>query len=168
MLVCSHGFCYYCFPLSLVVIKLAINSTNHIYHAQLFAIMALFAKKSVNRKPFLGRTIFFTYQNYLTKFNVTKLQKWHQEDLEVSNLLSGYKIFCSLTAILHRVILVSECHQLLFFKWYFWLQENFLVSQVRTSHKFSNFFAFFWQTPFFVVVRTGPNNIKLLSVRWFC
>ena len=98
-------------------------------------------KKSVNRKPLLGRTIFFTYQNYLTKFNVTKLQKWHQEDLEVSNFLSGYKIFCSLTAILHRVILFSECDQLLFFKWYFWLQENFLVSQVRTSHKFSNFFA---------------------------
>ena len=123
-------------------------------------------KKSVNRKPFLGRTIFFTDQNYLT--NLTKLQKWHQEDLEAYSFLSGYKILCSLTAILHRVILLSECDQLLFFKWYFWLQENFLVSQVRTSHKFSNFFAFFWQTPFFVVVCTRPNNIKLLSIRWFC
>ena len=78
--------------------------------------MALFAKKICQQEAISRANNFFTYQNYLTKFNVTKLQKWHQEDLEVSNFLSGYKIFCSLTATLHRVILFSECDQLLLFK----------------------------------------------------
>ena len=51
-----------------------------------------FAKKSVNRKPFLVRTIFPSTKIFSA---VTKLQSYRREDLEAYNFLSGDKILCS-------------------------------------------------------------------------
>ena len=59
-------------------------------------------KKSVNRKPFLVRTIFPPTKIFSA---VTKIQSCRREDLEAYNFLSGDKIPCSFTAILRRVIL---------------------------------------------------------------
>ena len=64
--------------------------------------MFVLQKKSVNRKPFLVRTIFPPTKIFSA---VTKLQSCRREDLEAYNFLSGDKILCSFTAILRRVIL---------------------------------------------------------------
>ena len=60
-----------------------------------------FAKKSVNAKPFLVRTIFCTHQIFA---NGTKLQRFRRLALEAVKILSGEKIVCSLTSIRHWVI----------------------------------------------------------------
>ena len=70
-------------------------------------------KKSVNRKPFLVRTIlFFKYQNFLRCVKTSKMPL--RKFLRPTIFLSGDKIFCSFTAILRRVILFRE-HDLTFF-----------------------------------------------------
>ena len=67
--------------------------------------LVCFAKKSVNRKPFLVRMIFPTTKIFLT---ATKLQRCRWEHLEAYNFLPGNKILWFLTAILCRVILFRE------------------------------------------------------------
>ena len=61
-----------------------------------------FAKKSVNRKPFLVWFFFFFTKQVFS--NVTKVQRCCQKDLEAYNFWSGIKRLCSLTAILCWVI----------------------------------------------------------------
>ena len=70
--------------------------------------LVCFAKKSVNRKPFLVRIIFPTTKIFST---ATKLQRCHWEHLEAYNFLPGNKILWFLTAILRRVILFCEHDQ---------------------------------------------------------
>ena len=93
-----------------------------------------FAKKSVNRKPFLVSTIFS--------------QRRHRENLEAYLFLSGNKVFCSLTAILHWIILFHECDQLKYllliffgYKKAFWglrCKQGYKNEKLVTK-KFSNF-----------------------------
>ena len=70
--------------------------------------LVCFAKKSVNRKPFLVRIIFPTTKIFST---ATKLQRCHWEHLEAYNFFPGNKILWFLTAILRRVILFCEHDQ---------------------------------------------------------
>ena len=57
-----------------------------------------FANKSVNMKPFLMRTIFFTHENFRNRHQTSKMP-WTS--------FGGRKFFafCSLTSILHRAII---------------------------------------------------------------
>ena len=69
------------------------------------------AKKSVNRKPYLGERFYdFTPTEILS--TVTKRQRCRREYLEAYNFLLGDKFLLSLTAILHQVILFRKYDQL--------------------------------------------------------
>ena len=73
-------------------------------------VLIFIANKSVNRKPYLVRTIFFTPNKILS--TVTKRQRCRREYLEVYNFLLGDKFLLSLTAILQKVILIRKYDQL--------------------------------------------------------
>ena len=70
-----------------------------------YSKLRLFAKISVNRKPFLKRTILSPAKIVST---VNKLQRCRREHLEACNFMSGNKILCSFTAILHRVFFFAN------------------------------------------------------------
>ena len=57
-------------------------------------------------KPFLVRTIFFTHENFRNRHQTSNMPLT-RFGLEAVNFLSGEKILCSLTSILHRVIIVA-------------------------------------------------------------
>ena len=71
-----------------------------------YAKLCLFCKKkkkkSVNTKPFLMRTSFSPTKIFAIE---TKLQRCSGLTLGAANFLPGEKILCSLTSILHRVII---------------------------------------------------------------
>ena len=88
-----------------------------------------YAKKSVNRRPLLRLTIFFTNQNFLNCQQTSKIPSRIRGGLKI--FLPGNKILCSLT----RVSFFSD-HLILRtwpFQWLFWLFEKFRVSDAANK-----------------------------------